>query len=186
MSEKSFVVIYFHGLGGTADSEKAQKLAQLLPDVKLITLDLTGPMGYSTSDKIKKKVVAAINSLDLSTLKKVVFAGISLGGFFAHYMGEQFDVPYVIVNPVVYPEEQLAPLSVDPRLLADFSKLDTVGVSGYLANLMVALDDEVINPHHALNYYNYFRNREIRHDGGHDFTKHWSEVAELIKKVLTY
>ena len=191
------VVIYLHGLGGTSDSKKAKSLQEYLSqyDIEVITPDLS-PDPLIVSKYIDNLVRTISWTFETDNPKKLVFVGISLGGFYARYFGERFDVPYIIINPVVNPTRTLNQfigckvlhaddmLEVDEEFVSKFDQLKSVGVSGYLANVMLAMDDEVIPFQESKEFFKYAKNLVLHPSGGHDFTDNWKIFQTFVLSAI--
>lgn len=178
---KTPVVIYFHGLGGTSSSEKAARLRENLPGVIFKALDLTGPNGPISTSEVSRRISDTINTIDLTDVSKIVFVGISLGGYYARVFGERYDVPYVLINPVTNPEQVKD--FVTPEFLDDLKSINSSETSGPLVHLLLGDDDDVIPPEAAQSFFKY-KSFCLSKKDDHNFENHWSLVTDLVKKVI--
>ena len=178
---KTPVVIYFHGLGCTANSEKAAKLRESLPEANFIALNLTGPIGPVSTHEVWRRLSDAINNIDLTDVSKIVFVGISLGGYYARIFGERYDVPYVLINPVTDPEQVKS--LVTPEFLVDLKSINSSETTGSLVHLLLGDDDDVIPPEAAQSFFKY-KSFCLSKKDDHNFENHWSLVTDLVKKVI--
>lgn len=93
-------VIYLHGFNSNANSITIEKLKEKIPDLVSISYD------YMNADIAYQQ----INSLIEETLKtdpELLIAGTSLGGFWANYFAQKFNLKCVIINPAFHPSVSL-------------------------------------------------------------------------------
>ncbi len=94
------MIIFIHGFGSSGFAKKAIILKNYFGD------NLFAPsLPYIPS--------LAINTLEemiqmaLLCDKKISLVGSSLGGYYATYLADKYDLKVVLINPVVYPEKTL-------------------------------------------------------------------------------
>lgn len=109
-------IIYFHGFAGSPDetSSKVTLLKSLGHDVYLVdTQGKYSPSSYLTAfEKVLKQ-----NKIHISD--SFVLVGISLGGFWARFLGYQLHAPWIALNPPLKPSLELN------RFLGDNVVFDT-------------------------------------------------------------
>lgn len=91
-------VLYCHGWGSNFDpsKKKIRDLAKVLP-VYGITVDYT----------IHPQEVFERYAERLRTWPEAVVVGTSLGGFYAAWLGAEFDRPFIAINPSIAPSRTL-------------------------------------------------------------------------------
>jgi len=94
------MIIYIHGFGGSGVSSKAIILKEKLKKYNFIAPSLS---------YIPELAIDTLKELIESFLKyeKVYLIGSSLGGYYATYLADYFDIPAVLINPAVNPEATL-------------------------------------------------------------------------------
>jgi predicted esterase YcpF (UPF0227 family) len=93
-------IIYLHGFNSDGNSTTIKTLRESFPELISISYD------YINADIAFEE----INSLIERTLKmdeELLIAGTSLGGFWANYFAQKFQLKCVIVNPAMQPSESL-------------------------------------------------------------------------------
>lgn len=102
-------LLYIHGFLSSPASFKAVQvrdwLAQHRPDIAFICPQLT-PYPQQTRQQLSGLVEQQSGPLYLM--------GSSLGGFWASWLAEEFDLPAVLINPSVNPQLLLPPLLQQP------------------------------------------------------------------------
>jgi predicted esterase YcpF (UPF0227 family) len=100
VQDKKSVVLYIHGFLSSPLSAKAEItrkwLNQNYPDVEFYCPHL--PPYPNETQIILEKLVEKLSS------DSVYLIGSSLGGFWATYLAEQFNLPAVLINPAVKPQ----------------------------------------------------------------------------------
>jgi len=197
------LVIYLHGFGSVGKTDKSESLRKMVmqrgdsffaPDLPFDPIEA-------------KKIVTDQISKSWSNYDQIVLVGTSLGGFLAHVIGEEFDIPYVVVNPAINPSEKFglllediksgavepprnyktkAMIDVNEQAVAEFSKLEKAWdkATARLVHLFIAEDDDVLDPVEAQTFYKFSAVRMIYRDGGHRFESHWREVVDYVSDIL--
>lgn len=97
-------LLYLHGYNSSSQSKKALQTKQWLalnaPHIKFICPDLP-PFAKSAVDMLSSIIEA-------HHPESVFVVGSSMGGFFASYLIEQYDLRGVLINPAVNPTRGLA------------------------------------------------------------------------------
>jgi len=90
------MVIYLHGFGSAGFGEKAQKFLEYFEDEMITpTLSTIPVLAIATLEQI---IEAFVNRGI-----KVSLVGSSLGGFYALYLANKYDLKAVLINPAVTP-----------------------------------------------------------------------------------
>lgn len=100
------MIIYIHGFGSSGISSKATILKENLKEFD----DLIAPS------------LSYVPNLAIDTLNQIIFSykkyedvylvGTSLGGYYATYLSEYFNIPAVLINPAVNPTKTLRKLTL--------------------------------------------------------------------------
>ena len=95
------MIIYIHGFGGSGESNKAIVLKERLKGHNVIAPSLS----YVPDLAIKtlKEIISSYIRYE-----KVYLIGSSLGGYYATYLAEYFNIQAVLINPSVNPKDTLA------------------------------------------------------------------------------
>lgn len=93
-----FNVIYLHGFQSSSRSEKAQVLSSFLKTLEKKVSFLAPDLPFSP-DKTLEQVSVLLQTL---AGKEILLVGSSLGGFYASYFSQRFQVPAVLINPAVF------------------------------------------------------------------------------------
>lgn len=89
-------VLYIHGFASTGNTSKVDQLRSL-PDIEVIAPTLT----HNPAEDI-------CYLMDIVRKEKVTtVVGSSLGGFYALYLAQRFDLGLVLINPALYPYDTL-------------------------------------------------------------------------------
>ncbi|MDF1879025.1 esterase [Sulfurimonas sp. SAG-AH-194-C20] len=94
------MIIYLHGFGGCGASSKATVFRNELEEYKFIAPSLS---------YIPKLAIDTLKELIASYMKyeKVYLIGSSLGGYYATYLADYFNIPAVLINPAVNSKDTL-------------------------------------------------------------------------------
>lgn len=114
------MLLYIHGFGSSGFSKKAQELR-----------------AHFGEEEIMAPSLSYIPKLALSTLEEILYqlrkcereialVGSSLGGYYATYLAERFDLKAVLVNPSVTPYRTLASHLGPNHSYYDFSDYEWV------------------------------------------------------------
>ena len=185
-------IIYFHGFGSVGTSPKSIALRQAFPDYDVHSPDLPD----SPTDVIQL-VDHIINS---ATKFPIVLVGTSLGGFWANYFAQRFDMGCILVNPSTRPD-----ISMPPRIgqeLKNYSNGNPICITqtiveqytacvnelaknydGSLVHLFIAEDDDLLNPQWAIDNLPNPKSIMITGDGGHRFDTNWHLIINKLNSM---
>ncbi len=97
------MLIYLHGFNSSPGSHKAQLLKRYLEE--------RGLGGHYCCPALPVAGMRAIDMVEAEIARQVrgavTLVGSSLGGFYATYLAERHDLRAVLINPAVYPHEDL-------------------------------------------------------------------------------
>lgn len=186
------MIIFFHGFASVGVSPKSDALRAAFGEDQVISPDLP-------SDPVA--VIELITKLVHNAPKdKLVFVGTSLGGFYALYCSQLFDVPCVIVNPSIHPSITMnARLGINKNLAtgAEFEitredvmmfdhmeKVIAHDSNGALINMFLAEDDDLLDYRIAEKEIPFTKRLFKFPDGGHRFESNWNSVIDCVRDVL--
>lgn len=192
------MICYLHGFASSGVSSKVDMLRKRFGDNQVVAPNL--PFDPNEVYTLVNDIVREKYYKDVSSNRRLIFVGTSLGAFYANYFGHLFDCPAVLVNPSVRPSETLkARLGVNKNymsgeeFLVSIAHLDTLdsmksyiseNYTGNLINLFLAKDDEVIPYKIALEEFKFANHICVTEDGGHRYDKNWNLVVDKIGDLL--
>lgn len=186
-------IVYCHGFASVGGGWKADRLREAFPEHTVLSPTL--PAQPMRALDVLQPVVSASRSYP------VILVGTSLGGFYAHYVSQVFDVPCVLVNPCTRPSQYLSqyvgravknhvtgePIELSQADMTVFQALERgieVFRNGKLVNVLVAEDDDVIDCHVVREDIKFTNSYQVFPTGGHRFESQWDSVTATIKRVI--
>jgi predicted esterase YcpF (UPF0227 family) len=189
------MIFYLHGFNSIGDPNnlKIKLLRTICDDVHIVTYDSFRPAHEIFNGLVDQAIKLKRDDL--------VFAGISLGGFFAAHLANHFGAKGVLINPLHKPDFQLAQLGLDK----EFENFDTKEVNRLtyhtiisykelqcisrmeFANalqLIIAKDDEILDVEETKLFYNEHKIFEIER-GGHRCANFHEALPTLNEYLLT-
>lgn len=181
-------ILYLHGFGSSPASWKARVLADALAARGLGDRMLC-PFLSPVPDEAIRQAEAAIGGYD----GPLAVAGSSLGGFYAAWLAEKYDLRAVLINPAV-----AAPVSLEKYLgtqtnlhtresfeftaehIAQLRALQSAKVTPWRYLLMAETGDEVLDYRQAAARYAGCR-QIVLPGGDHSFTRFPEYVGQLIE-----
>ncbi len=180
------MILYIHGFLSSPLSSKAQELKKWLEQQGKADTFICPQLSANPTLAIEQ-LIAIINN----TKEPLILVGSSLGGFYATYLSQKFNLKAVLINPAVNPDEVLAnKVGVHKAWHSEdnivFSADDLNNLKNFYTKiespnnilLMIEKDDEVLDYQKALHYYKDC-NQLIFNNGDHSFTR-FKEVISLI------
>ncbi len=191
-------ILYIHGFNSSPLSLKAEQtrvfIEQEFPQVNFFC-----PQVVSNPQGAIEQLEDIIQSSPVNSLWYLI--GSSLGGYFASYLSEKYDVPCVLVNPAIKPfellvdylGEQVNPYTEEVYQVTNEHMLVLKSIeskapsftsqekNNYL--VMVQTDDEVLNYQQAVEKYQHCR-LIVEQGGDHSFVgfeQHLSEIADFFQ-----
>ncbi|MEL0646649.1 YqiA/YcfP family alpha/beta fold hydrolase [Pseudoalteromonas agarivorans] len=180
-------VIYIHGFNSSQKSYKAVRFGELMANYDI---DYCVPC-------LNHEPLQAIIKLEQLLTPNTVLLGSSLGGFFATYLSQRYQIPAVVINPAVAPYNLLQSLlgpNYNPyqdyhyklnNTHIEALKLLTVNKLTHpeLLYLLQQTGDEVLNYQHAVKYYSQCKQR-IEFGGDHsyvEFERTFESIVDFLK-----
>jgi predicted esterase YcpF (UPF0227 family) len=134
MSKK--VIVYFHGYGSSAKSDKVARLAKF-GEAHAFDIHIDPSVSIpELGDKIDMLLAEDVNAED-----EVIFVGTSLGGWYASVMAKQYDCKAIVINPCYDPVTSLIKYGVAESVLVKYFKMPILDKAEYI----FAEVDEVID-----------------------------------------
>ena len=93
--EEQLKIIYLHGFNSSAESKKSKILDSYLKGEKLMTLE------SPNLNKSPSKAISQIEKIIKDSSNRVCLVGSSLGGLYATFIADKYDLKSVTINPVV-------------------------------------------------------------------------------------
>ena len=93
--EEQLKIIYLHGFNSSAESKKSKILDSYLKREKLISLE--SPNLYTSPSR----AISQIEKIIKEYSNRICLVGSSLGGLYATFVADKYDLKSVIINPVV-------------------------------------------------------------------------------------
>ena len=93
--EEQLKIIYLHGFNSSAESKKSKILNSYLEKEKLINLE------SPNLNNSPKKAISQIEKIIRESSSRVCLIGSSLGGLYATYVADKYNLKSVTINPVV-------------------------------------------------------------------------------------
>ena len=182
-------IIYFHGFASSGTSNKSQALALRFGSDHVLSPDL--PSSPQQVLELADRLIRSRHD------HPIVLVGTSLGGFWANYLAHKYDIACVLVNPCVSPSTSLRKYL--DRQVQNYKSGDSLTVTsedldfyrgleqqipniynGYLVNLFLAKDDDVLPYQDTLQYFTHTRDCVLTDDGGHRYSTHWGQVLDRV------
>lgn len=139
-------VLYIHGFGSSADSS-SQKITQLekeFVNVYRVAPDYT--LGYDSIVKEVLDYVKRINAEQDEFIDAII--GTSMGGYLSAVIAKVLSVPFVCINPVIYPNITLEKYGLEPNILSSYPDFLLYDKTSALA--LIGMKDTVIDPIQSL------------------------------------
>ncbi len=180
-------IIYFHGFNSDKNSSTITKLRSRFPHLKSISYDyVNADKGY---DLIHALIVKAIHENP-----EIILAGTSLGGFWANYFLQKFNVKAVLINPSINPSVSLLKYvgqiknfnsgeekQFTPDDAARYKKYEMEIIKGFFRVVVLGTNDETINYKKSEEVFK-GKGQIILTDEGHRI-QDYERIADIIKKA---
>ena len=110
------IVVYFHGYGSSAQTDKVQKLRDAGFDTHSWNINVDPLVSQN-------ELLDNIDSMlldDMHEKSEIFFVGTSLGAWYASNLAHLYGVHAVLINPCYNPKESLAKYEVDQKILDNY------------------------------------------------------------------
>jgi len=107
MSTSRPLLIYIHGFNSSPDSFKAKELLSYLTQYQLQEYYLVPTLGHWPQESIAQLETIIQQYLAQHHSGKIALIGSSLGGYYATYLAEKYELSAVMINPAIRPYELL-------------------------------------------------------------------------------
>jgi predicted esterase YcpF (UPF0227 family) len=96
------MIIYIHGFSGSGQGSKAKLFKEYFKDRGIIapSLSYVPDLAMATLEEL----IQSYQNLN----QKIFLVGSSLGGYYALYLSQKYNLKAVLLNPSIYPYETLA------------------------------------------------------------------------------
>jgi predicted esterase YcpF (UPF0227 family) len=184
-------IIYLHGFASAGNGAKAQALGARFGAAAVVSPDL--PIDPREVRQLVDGIIRANRDVPL------LLVGTSLGGFYASYFSQRWNLPCVLVNPSVFPSQTVgrrvgvhknfatgAAFEVRPEFAGIWAGMEAeiaAEQDGALVNLFLAEDDDVISHEVALQHFPRPAFRSVTRDGGHRYQAHWDRVMDRVQEI---
>jgi len=191
-------ILYIHGFLSSEKSVKAMELANYFQQCNDVCFT-----AYTYPQREVNQSLVFIENWICNARKKgsVVLIGSSLGGFYAQYFGQQYQLPYCMINPALNPDlfyEHIGSytnshtgesINVSDSYIEELLKLTPENLK-HNSSILLLMDqeDEVIDVDYAIQCYRPVKRTEslkvkVFSGGNHDF-QHLKESFSLINDWL--
>ena len=186
-------VLFIHGFNSSPLSVKAQKtqryLARFFPEIKFHC-----PQLATTPNQAIRQLELIIKKNSLNNSSQWYLIGSSLGGYFATYLSEIYQLPAVLINPAIKPYQHLEEYlgkqvnpytgevyNIESRYINDLKILvqEKIVKKNYL--VMVQTGDEVLDYQQAVEKYKNCR-LIVQQGGDHSFT----DYQVMLPKITSF
>jgi predicted esterase YcpF (UPF0227 family) len=184
-------IVYLHGFASGGSSAKGVLLKKHFSKTCNIVLP-----------DLSEKPAEAIKQIEriISEPGNFIFVGTSLGGFYADYFNKFADIPCVLINPLVEPEDMMRHIGINRNYATgkefSFTKKDFdyllylrdqkthISYTDSPEYILLAKDDDVIDYKESLQYFiNDNQYVKVFPSGGHRFTND-AEIVKAIELLL--
>lgn len=204
--------VYLHGFLSSGKSEKGQWLHN---QVNVAQQQNSQPIfsKFITVTYPIKSVAESINEIEhtliqyKNELDKVVLLGSSMGGYYAQYFADKYQLPYVMINPALNPVpiflknqgEHINPATgehvcIDDAYIQDIQKYNIEVLNPNLPGLLlIDMDDEVIDVDFAIQRYKKIAQNQksltkvvVYSGGNHSFIHMedaWRQITKFVKSL---
>ena len=171
------IVLYFHGYGSSPRSDKVADLQRVFGDVQAPPI----PVLFDDAQQV---LDAFIEDL-LKQQRTLIIVGTSLGGYWAGKIGAKYDIPAVLINPSVNPCSSLKKYKNEALTDNELSKFVALVPSSSPRIVLLAIDDDVIDPGEAMKLFADNAKVQCFPDGGHRFQCP-ERIADAVKYLIQY
>ncbi len=180
-------VIYIHGFRGSAQSPKVGSMRDHFEKqgIKVFAPTYNDTDAHKSHHHLTQFVSGVIKQYPHSVL-----VGCSLGGFWAHYLGNQFRLPSVLLNPAIKPwvtlKKYIPEAAISHQQVVDFKDFDmkyAKPTTVYEPRIvLVEQGDDVIDPNETVKTFTGHAKVESLPGGTHRF-ENFAKMNDAIEEV---
>lgn len=182
-------LFYLHGFKSSGQAYKAQLMADFVAPKTWIKYH------QPNLANTPAKALAQLEQEIIPLLPHVSLIGSSLGGYYAAFLAQKYDLPAVLINPAAYPDKLLQDLLgphqnpytgqtfvLNEQHIAELQAMQVQGFSRPEAiQVLLQSGDEVLDYQHAAQYYKDCQVC-IEPGGTHEFTG----FERYLEPILTF
>jgi predicted esterase YcpF (UPF0227 family) len=179
-------ILYIHGFNSSGNSGKVAALRSAFSD-----MEVSSPTFSHRAGETASRVSDETKLLMRRHAGEVVIVGTSMGGFWANWAASLMGLRAVLINPALHPSQTLRMAigqEMEPGVVwsqencDEYVEFERQGSDRMRQpmTVMVALDDEVIQPGLTIEYFKPFAKVAVYSAGGHRF----NDYDEICRKVL--
>jgi len=165
------IVVYFHGYGSSANTDKVQQLR----DAEIETYSWDIDVNPDVSIEVLMKKIDDMLMDEMHEPARIFFVGTSLGAWYASLLGNLYGIKTILINPSYNPKESLAKYGVDRSILENYM----IGIDFHpTQKVFIGTADEVIDFSDVD-----FNGADVTYieGGDHRFNKEFHHVINYIK-----
>jgi predicted esterase YcpF (UPF0227 family) len=185
-------IIYLHGFNSAPKSVKGQILARAAAELGERPRFLLPQLGHRPAQAMRD--VCAWIDREAAGGRDLTLIGSSLGGFYATFLAEKYDVRAVLINPAIRPHKDLRPFAGWQRNLytgeeyevtpVHFDELSSLAVSRITRAeryfLLVRTGDEILDWRESVAFYA-GASQYIAGGGDHGWTDFHAEAHSVLR-----
>lgn len=185
-------LLVLHGFNSAGENEKARILRQHLQGWRVLA------PSYSHDPRLAGPALCELIRRELLPQRPAAVLGTSLGAYYARYLGREFDLPAILVNPVTDAVTTLAPAvgaqqnfrtgeryRFMPEHLAALGDYQVADDPRERLLVLLDLGDELLDsPATATRFANHPGARVVCYEGGEHRFAHLAEALSEIRPFL--
>jgi predicted esterase YcpF (UPF0227 family) len=165
------MILYIHGYNSTGEETAAKIRAGTGKEVIIISYPYTDAV--ASFESIKSQIEKYYS-------QDIILVGSSLGGFWANYFAERFNLRVVLINPAIHPSVSLKRYQPNTQ---EFAQYETEPSKGINRSIILGLCDEIISPEATIKRYATTRAQlYILPKEGHRFSD-FTTINSIVNKV---
>lgn len=180
-------IIYIHGFLSQGPSSKVSFIKKHFPDIEVLE-----PKHNCRANTVYDNLNSLIKSKINESASNLLLVGTSLGGFWANYFAEKYNLCCVIINPAIAPSVTLKKYEGKIAQETEWTIEDTNSYKSFesptpkMLNriLLLSEDDQVIPYNLARDYFANICPIKIYPEGGHRFSN-YDAIVEAINNLLS-
>lgn len=172
-------IVYFHGYGSSAKTDKVDRLKKLYPNAEVLAFDINIDPTISLLEVGEKILMELLN--DFNSPGSLYFIGTSLGAWYANELSNGFGCPALLINPCFDPETSLKKYGVAEEVRGKYTVMDLKDVNRKM--IVLDLADDVIDHSVLIGKLNAIGGQYVEYPNvGHRFNG--PEFENAVKKFI--